>query len=265
MDNVKKYLKTVIANQDKIINEVLEIKTRVVIVEQKMNEKVDYELIIKNIKDQKNDLQEKLMMIEKSIGLLDEKLQSMKKEVEDTETAKYVDKVNNSKQCEYDRNGFCKMRERCVNLHASEICDDYVVVGVCSKPICVKRHPKLCFNFIQTQCRWGELCKYLHREQMIKIITQYEIERKKVKNDKNHDACATIIDHEDSNENLESATISEMDENNEVVVDEDEEKSIEFFMAKAKAFDDPDDEFDNETIETIMAKASMNGQQWHNC
>ena len=108
-------------NQNKIITEVLEIKRKVTIVENKINKKNEYDDAIENIQEQKNYLQEKLETIEKSIRLLDYKLHHIQTETEKREVPKTVDKVVEENVCEYNNKGFCKMRNKCVKFHATEI------------------------------------------------------------------------------------------------------------------------------------------------
>ena len=252
--NIQKDTKAIIENQKIITNEVIEIKRRVITLENKEGLISEF---IENVQEQMGLLQEKIDSIEASINILDKLIDmNTKKENESKEIIETSDNKEKAKQCKFDRKGFCYHRERCAYYHASEICDKFVVIGVCSDLKCRKRHPHRCHSFIQSECRWGTDCRYLHREQMIEII---------IKNDKANEYEGDKDDSE-VNENVNDTDNDDPQtqkiENNEckectyedkcvpcimLIAREElntsygsyevEELSIEAIMAKAKAFD----------------------------
>ena len=94
MDAIKKSLKIVIMNQNKMFNEVLEIRRRVTIVENK------HEEVIENIWEQKSYLQKKVEMVKKMIGLLDDKIENITVDTESKENLKPVSSDIESKKCD---------------------------------------------------------------------------------------------------------------------------------------------------------------------
>ena len=94
MDAIKKSLKIVIMNQNKMFNQVLEIRRRVTIVENK------HEEVIENIWEQKSYLQKKVEMVEKMIGLLDDKIENITVDTESKENLKPVSSDIESKKCD---------------------------------------------------------------------------------------------------------------------------------------------------------------------
>ena len=87
------------------------------------------------------------------------------------------------KHCTYDRRGFCKSRRNCPFFHTSIICTEFVVFGECRKSRCLNRHPKTCDTFFESRCQWGNKCAYLHREEMVQIIVEYEKNAQEVVNE----------------------------------------------------------------------------------
>lgn len=123
------------------------------------------------------NLQSQICQLDKLIEDLNDKIEefnakekSWKETVSETNAAVEIE----TKQCIHDRKGFCKKRRNCPFFHASEICKQFVVIGYCRKSRCRKRHPSTCFNFFQSKCQWGKQCKYLHQEEMVAIIVEYE-------------------------------------------------------------------------------------------
>ena len=243
----KQNLKKVIENQNKIIHEVLEIKRRVIGIENNENVDKDFgETIIKRIIEQKDILENRIVTIDATIKLIDDKLNAAEKERKRKIKSK-ID-LDKPKQCEFDRTGYCKLKQSCPLVHASEICETFVVIGVCSEEGCQKRHPKNCYNFIQSKCRWGYNCRYLHKEQIIQIIK---------KNEKNKPL-------EEDNVYVEEEVV----QNNEIDITNDaikcdkctaREKCISCIMKHVYADHDdsiPDTEQClDESIETILKKA----------
>ena len=267
MKGIKENLKIIIENQEKIITEVLDIKRRVNIIEKARGFRED--VIIEKIEEQKEILLEKIDTIDMSIKLIDKMLHSENKpkEVdanEENDTVKL-------KQCRYNRKGYCKMKDECPFYHSSAICVNFVVFGVCSEPSCLERHPQTCYNFLQSECRWGKRCKYLHREQMIqiiiandkanensekeysnegKIVDQINIERKdefnqiKCKECTKESECIDCIMKKALSDDFlkcDDCTTENACAECEVINGEYLEESIESIMAKAKAFEDEDD------------------------
>lgn len=98
------------------------------------------------------------------------KLDEIKKETKDV-----TDAINKkTKQCKYNRKGYCRVKGSCPFFHSTKICEDIVAIGVCKKNTWFERHPDNCYNITQSECQWGRRCQYLHREQMIQIIKKYE-------------------------------------------------------------------------------------------
>ena len=77
-----------------MFNEVLEIRRRVTIVENK------HEEVIENIWEQKSYLQKKVEMVEKMIGLLDDKIENITVDTESKENLKPVSSDIESKKCD---------------------------------------------------------------------------------------------------------------------------------------------------------------------
>ena len=50
----------------------------------------------------------------------------------------------------------------------------FVVIGECRNWGCRWIHPENCHAFLESKCRWGKKCKYLHEEEMIQIIVEYK-------------------------------------------------------------------------------------------
>ena len=250
--SLKQDIKAIIDNQKIIMNEVIEIKRRVIKIENKEDSISEF---IENVQEQKDLLQEKIDSIEVSINIID-KLIEMKAKTENKskDTSEASDKNEEIKQCKFDRKGFCYNRERCAYYHASKICDTFVVVGVCSDLRCRKRHPKRCHSFIQSECRWSQDCKYLHREQMIEMIMKSE-RANEYEGDKDEDD-SDVNENADDKENEEPQT-HEMD-NNECKECTYDDKCVPCIMSIAR--EDLDTsygsyELEDESIETLMAKA----------
>ena len=163
------------------------------------------------------------------------------------------------KHCTYDRRGFCKSRRHCPFFYTSIVCTAFVVFGECRKSRCIKRHPKTCDAFFESQCRWCKKCAYLHRESMVKIIVEYEKKAEKVVNELFHDDEETIdTDTNKIDKNLQCRIMETVEFDKEDGTDHKHpEESLEEFIAKAKAFDLSTESLDDddESIETIMAKA----------
>ena len=219
MKPFERVLEIVIENQIKIMNEVLDTKRRVINVETKVNAQNSYdEIIVENTKKQKDLLQIKINKIEESINLLDKKLEEMKSGNHDKdENFTKPNENKRAKQCKFNNKGFCKMKEWCQFYHEEEICESHVVFGVCSKSNCWRRHPHSCRTFEISECKWGKLCRYIHKEQMFDTIVEYE-RRNKSKDDtlnERHKANKEIVESADK----ESGN---SEDNTEILVDNEE-------------------------------------------
>jgi hypothetical protein len=196
MNSIKKDLEKIIKNQNTIMSDVIDIKGRVCKLENRENSKLmDEKFGLEAIFKEKNLLQQKINCIDESIKLLNEKLDDMKmeKEIENKDSTKPCTKIVKPKQCRYDRKGFCNKRERCLFFHTQRVCEDYVVIGVCSQENCEQRHPQNCHSFLQSQCKWGKRCKYLHKEQIIEKIIKSQANEK----ESNKDAIKVVETEEE--------------------------------------------------------------------
>ena len=65
--------------------------------------------------------------------------------------------------CVYQKNGYCRYKEKCIKKHLKQECKD--LNNCTAKKICNKRHPKLCRRYVlEGSCIFGERCDYLHKE-----------------------------------------------------------------------------------------------------
>ena len=136
-------------------------------------------------------------------------------------------------------------------FHTQRVCEDYVVIGVCSQENCEQRHPENCHSFLQSQCKWGKRCKYLHKEQIIEKIIKSQATEKENHKDTikgaeteeedpisncnectNEDKCIGCIMRHVNNDSFECL---------------DDTESIESIMKKAKAFE-KDEDMARETV-----------------
>ena len=137
----------------------------------------NYQIVHRAYPQEKVDLQSQICQLDKLIEDLNDKIEefnakekSWKETVSETNAAVEIE----TKQCIHDMKGFCKKRRNCPFFHASEICKQFVVIGYCRKSGCRKRQTSTCFNFFQSKCQWDKQCKYLHQEEMVAIIVEYE-------------------------------------------------------------------------------------------
>ena len=73
--------------------------------------------------------------------------------------------------CIYNKYGYCKFKDKCLKAHENRICD----LLSCEKKKCKFRHPKTCKFYINKEtCKFGEECKYLHRDKKDTKITELE-------------------------------------------------------------------------------------------
>ena len=99
------------------------------------------------------------MNIDDSINDTNVKIKESMKKIEELEENK---PENETKQCVYDRKGYCKEGNSCKYFHAQEICSEYEKNGVCAKKECRKRHPRKCRYDQRSICHRGQSCRYLH-------------------------------------------------------------------------------------------------------
>ena len=152
--------------------------------------------------------------------------------------------------------GFCNKRERCLFFHTQRVCEDYVVIGVCSQENCEQRHPQNCHSFLQSQCKWGKRCKYMHKEQIIEKIIKSRGNKKE-----NHKDAIEVVETEEedplsncnecTNEDKCIGCIMQRVYNDSFeCLDDSDTESIESIMKKAKAFE-KDEDMAKETVEDI--------------
>ena len=64
--------------------------------------------------------------------------------------------------CKFNQIGFCKFREHSRKMHENTICEK---AGECTEENCIKRHSKICKNYIKdNKCRFNNKCAYHHKE-----------------------------------------------------------------------------------------------------
>ena len=60
--------------------------------------------------------------------------------------------------CHYNKFGFCKYKERCLQIHIDDLCDDFD----CDAKMCNRRHPRECKYFrYYKRCKFDP-CKFTH-------------------------------------------------------------------------------------------------------
>ena len=69
-------------------------------------------------------------------------------------------------QCQFNKYGFCKFKERCLKLHIDDNCAD----SSCDRSSCIRRHPKECRYYRKyRRCKFDP-CKFLHSDNNIDEI-----------------------------------------------------------------------------------------------
>ena len=101
-----------------------------------------------------------LHVIDKSIVELDNKIIESNHIIDELKKEKAKDET---KQCIFDRTGFCREDDQCEFLHSEVICEIFLEKGLCPKQRCIKRHPKACRYFQRGFCKRGDECRYLHK------------------------------------------------------------------------------------------------------
>ena len=68
------------------------------------------------------------------------------------------------RRCKHQNRGFCKFKENCKNIHAENICEEFLQNEKCERKGCPFRHPKNCFHWQKNKdgCKWEKTCQYLH-------------------------------------------------------------------------------------------------------
>ena len=75
------------------------------------------------------------------------------------------------KVCSNQKFGFCKFKDKCINKHLKETCQD--LTACVNSKNCQKRHPKGCKrHIIKGFCRFGAGCAYHHQEKTTTIVTK---------------------------------------------------------------------------------------------
>jgi hypothetical protein len=248
-------IKTVIENQKRIIDEVLDIKNRVLVIEKHVNKDQNNitEIWQTAIEEQKAQLQERIDKIETAIKLIDDKLGN--KKANPIVTTHIQDKKPiQRRQCRYDRRGFCKRRSDCAYNHAQEICINYVYDGLCSNSTCFKRHPFICHSFTQSDCRWGPNCRYLHKENIKEIIIEVDKRNEKEMDTKESQANETIVtvDNDCKKCNTEDKCVdcimkhclSDNEDTKSDCSDDSVEESLEDILEKVNNFDDSNEDIE---------------------
>ena len=214
-----------------VIPEILGMKTRMEAFERnEVNKNNTWDLIVKDLINQKINVQKKLNEVNDSISHINDKLRETsephKMEVHN------VDVQTSVKTCKFNRLGFCRERQNCTYFHENKVCEEFVNSGVCTKQKCCERHPRRCRNYDKGECRWDIQCKYLHKD----------------KNDIQGDEEDSQNHDEESIESIMAkARAFALEESFEDFEHDDE--SIESLMAKARAFE-VDESFLNEETQT---------------
>ena len=70
--------------------------------------------------------------------------------------------------CHYNKFGFCKYKERCMQIHIDDPCDDFD----CDAKMCNRRHPRECKYFrYYKRCKFDP-CKFTHIDKMSENLNQ---------------------------------------------------------------------------------------------
>ena len=73
--------------------------------------------------------------------------------------------------CNYEKFGHCRNREECSDFHPKDVCTE----KICQISKCRKRHPKACIFFKSGSCKYGDACKYSHKDDACKCSHEEEI------------------------------------------------------------------------------------------
>ena len=105
--------------------------------------------------------------------LHDDDLRQMKSNVENSSIINIIYQLKSNdharedkiRKCRFNNRGYCKFKEKCKNVHAENVCEDFLQKEKCETKGCSLRHPKNCFYWGKIEgCTRENLCKYLHRE-----------------------------------------------------------------------------------------------------
>ena len=71
--------------------------------------------------------------------------------------------MTNENICKWEKFGYCRKKNDCPDYHPIEVCNE----EVCNESKCHKRHPQPCRFFRTGTCKFGESCKYDHKQQIL--------------------------------------------------------------------------------------------------
>ena len=89
--------------------------------------------------------------------------------------------MTNENICKWEKFGYCRKKNDCPDYHPIEVCNE----EVCNESKCHKRYPQPCRFFRTGTCKFGESCKYDHKQQ-IKNKELRETMKILERNDKEH-------------------------------------------------------------------------------
>ena len=104
-------------------------------------------------------------IIDKNLEEFDIKIEALEKSLEllNYQKTRQNDlEQTNTKQCHYDRKGYCRKKGNCKFFHADGICEIFLSNKICWMEHCKLRHPKNCRYHQRGTCYRGDLCRYLH-------------------------------------------------------------------------------------------------------
>ena len=73
-------------------------------------------------------------------------------------------RTGGKKKCRYFNRGFCKYGQKCRFYHPRQVCNEFLLEGICRQHKCPQRHPRHCRYWTTRQegCNRGDFCQYLH-------------------------------------------------------------------------------------------------------
>ena len=105
---------------------------------------------------------DRIKIIDEALEAINSNIDELKnKPVEIDVTDVKEEKENDKKQCRFDKQGYCREKNRCPFYHADSVCAIYLSNGICWKRGCRDRHLTLCRY--SDECFRGSSCRYLHR------------------------------------------------------------------------------------------------------
>ena len=160
-------------------------------------------------------------------------------------------KKKSMKRCKFYNRGFCKEgTSTCKFFHANEVCEEFLTSGSCSLGrSCQRRHPWKCRYWLRGYCWRNDDCVFLHKTEDLGKESTEERNDDEVDVDRNKDTYpnGTNSESEESLSHKHQINARKINESqtDEFSDDDCDEESIESIMAKAKAFAAEDD--DNES------------------